>query len=108
MPFVSPGLLREIAGRAAAGEADAVVPESLARRGYDPLCAWYSVRCLPALERALASDDRSLVAALSSVRTERIPLSRVRRFGEPEVIFLNVNTPDDHRRALEIVQRAEA
>jgi hypothetical protein len=32
----------------------------------------------------------------------------VRRFGEPEVIFLNVNTPDDHRRALEIVQRAEA
>ena len=106
LPFVSPALLREIAARAAAGDAEAVVPESGGRRGIEPLCAWYSVACLPAVERALASDDRSLAALAASVRAERISLDDVRRFGEPDVVFLNVNTPDDHRRALEIAQHA--
>jgi molybdopterin-guanine dinucleotide biosynthesis protein A len=106
MPFVSPALLREIAARAAAGDADAVVPESGGRRGIEPLCAWYSARCLAAIERALASDDRSLAALVGAVRTERISIDDVRRFGDPDVIFLNVNTPGDHRRALEIAQHA--
>jgi molybdopterin-guanine dinucleotide biosynthesis protein A len=106
MPFVSPALLREIAARAAAGDADAVVPESGGRRGVEPLCAWYSVGCLPAIERALASDDRSLAALIGAVRAKRISIDDVRRFGEPDVIFLNVNTPGDHRRANEIAQNA--
>jgi molybdopterin-guanine dinucleotide biosynthesis protein A len=106
MPFVSPALLREIAMRAAAGDADAVVPESGGRRGMEPLCAWYSVRSLPAVERALASDDRALAALVGAVRAERISIEDVRRFGEPDVIFLNVNTPGDHRRAIDIAQNA--
>jgi len=106
MPFVSPALLREIATRAGSGDADAVVPESGGRRGFEPLCAWYSAACLPAVERALASGDRSLAALVDAVRAERIPLADVRRFGEPDVIFLNVNTPDDHRRALRIAENA--
>jgi molybdopterin-guanine dinucleotide biosynthesis protein A len=106
MPFVSPALLREIAARAMQGDTDAVVPESTGRRGFEPLCAWYSAACLPAVERALASGDRSLHALLGSVRAERIPLAEVRRFGDPGVIFMNVNTPDDHRRAIAIDARS--
>jgi len=106
MPFVAPALLREIAARAAAADADAIVPESGGRRGMEPLCAWYSVRSLPAAERALASDDRSLAALVGAVRAERISIADVRRFGEPDVIFLNVNTPGDHRRAIRIAQHA--
>jgi molybdopterin-guanine dinucleotide biosynthesis protein A len=104
MPFLSPALLREIAARAA-GDADAVVPESTGRRGVEPLCAWYSVACLPAVERALASGDRSLHALADAVRAERIPLDTVRRYGDPEIIFMNVNTPGDLQRAIEIDAR---
>lgn len=106
MPFVSASLLRQIVGRATAGEADAVVPESTGRRGMEPLCAWYSVRCLDAVERALASGERSLVALVGSVLAERIALADVRRFGEPDVLFLNVNTPADLERAIEIDARS--
>jgi molybdopterin-guanine dinucleotide biosynthesis protein A len=102
MPFISPPLLREIAARALEGDADAIVPESGGRRGFEPLCAWYSVDCLPAIERALASGDRSLRALVDAARAERIPLMDVRRCGDPDVIFLNVNTPGDLRRAVEI------
>jgi len=102
MPFVSAALLREIVQRAISGDADAVVPESAGRRGMEPLCAWYSVRCLDAVERALASGERSLMALVASVRAERIALAEVRRFGDPDVLFLNVNTPGDLQRAIEI------
>ncbi|HEX6747668.1 MAG TPA: molybdenum cofactor guanylyltransferase [Longimicrobium sp.] len=108
MPFVSPALLRELVRRARDGDADAVVPESTGRRGIEPLCAWYSVACLPAVERALASDERSLHALLATVRAGRIPLAEVRRFGDPEIIFMNVNTPDDHRRAIDLARHADA
>ncbi|HEX8242385.1 MAG TPA: molybdenum cofactor guanylyltransferase, partial [Longimicrobium sp.] len=106
MPFISPGLLRRIEERAGAGDADAVVPESIGRRGFEPLCAWYSVDCLPAVERALAGEERSLHALLEAVRVARIPLDEVRRYGDPEVVFLNVNTPGDLRRAIEIDARS--
>ena len=106
MPFVSAPLLREIVGRATAGGANAVIPESTGRRRIEPLCAWYSVRGLGAVERALASGERSLVALAASVRAERIALADVRRFGDPDVIFLNVNTPGDLQRAIEIDARS--
>ncbi|HEX2080425.1 MAG TPA: molybdenum cofactor guanylyltransferase, partial [Longimicrobium sp.] len=53
MPWITAELLRTIAERAASSEADAVVPESGGRRGVEPLCAWYSVRCLPHVERMI-------------------------------------------------------
>lgn len=106
MPFVSAPLLREIVRRTTAGDADAVVPESAGRRGMEPLCAWYSVRCLDAVERALGSGERSLVALVGSVRAERITLPEVRRFGDPDILFLNVNTPADLQRAIEIDARS--
>lgn len=106
LPFVSAPLLRDLVRHAAAGDADLVVPASAGRREMEPLCAWYSVRCLDAVERALASGERSLVALAASVRAERIALADVRRFGDPDVLFLNVNTPADLRRAIEIDARS--
>lgn len=102
MPFVSPGLLREIVTAAMRGGADAIVPESTSRRGFEPLCAWYSVDCLPVVARSLASDERSLHALLDCVRVGCIPLADVRRHGDTEVIFMNVNVPGHLHRAIEI------
>ncbi|HEU0079440.1 MAG TPA: hypothetical protein VFQ76_17420, partial [Longimicrobiaceae bacterium] len=73
-----------------------------------PLCAFYSVRCLAEAERMLESGERRLVELLERVRTARVPLEEVRRWGAPEVMFLNVNTPADHARAEEIARTGEA
>ncbi len=100
MPFVPPALLREIAARAGARPGpDVVAPESGGRRGVEPLCAWYGTGCIGAVERALDRDDRRVVAFFADVKVERIPLDDVRRYGEPEVLFLNVNTPAERERA---------
>jgi molybdopterin-guanine dinucleotide biosynthesis protein A len=108
MPFVPAGLLRRILARAAEGGADVVVPESTGRRGVEPLCAFYSAGCLPEVERMLADGERRLVDLLGRVRTVRVPLEEVRRWGEPETLFLNVNTPADHARAEEVARQSEA
>jgi len=104
LPFAPAGLLREIAARAEAGRA--VVPEGA--RGIEPLCARYPVSALGEIERLLASDDRSMRTLLAAVGTERIPADVARRFGDPEVLFFNVNTRDDLERAEGIARRTHA
>ena len=97
MPFLHPGLLRALVG--GGSEHAVAVPESGGRRGIEPLCAYYPVSCLPQIENHLARGSYRLVDLLDAVPTRRIPLAEVRRWGEPEHIFLNLNTPEDHRRA---------
>jgi molybdopterin-guanine dinucleotide biosynthesis protein MobB len=99
MPWVSAELLRTLADRSMSTDADAIVPESGGRRGIEPLCAWYSVRCLPQVERMIEERDLRVHRLLDRVRAEVIPVAEVRRLGDPGTLFLNVNTADDLRRA---------
>jgi molybdopterin-guanine dinucleotide biosynthesis protein A len=93
MPFVSGGLLREL--RSIGADADAAVPESGSRRGLEPLCAYYDVACVDAIERRLATDDRRVVSFFDDVRVARLPAERVARHGDPAILFMNVNSPED-------------
>jgi molybdopterin-guanine dinucleotide biosynthesis protein A len=93
MPFVPAGLLRELAEGLA--DADAVLPASDGRRGVEPLLAAYGPACGPAIERALARDDRRAIAFHGEVRVAILPLARVRAHGDPARIFLNVNDAND-------------
>jgi molybdopterin-guanine dinucleotide biosynthesis protein A len=93
MPFVPRALLAEL--RAAGETADAAVPESGSRRGLEPLCAYYGASCRPAIEARLARDDRRVIGFYDDVRVARVPAETVARFGDPAVIFMNVNTPED-------------
>ncbi|HJU67677.1 MAG TPA: molybdenum cofactor guanylyltransferase [Gemmatimonadaceae bacterium] len=93
MPFVPAGLLQAL--RDAGGRADAALPESGSRRGVEPLCAYYSPACVPAIERRLDASDMRVVSFFDDVRIERLPERQVRRFGDPAILFMNVNTPDD-------------
>lgn len=104
LPFLSAALLREVAARADA--ARAVVPES--GRGIEPLCAWYPVGALGEVQRLLTSEDRSLRALFAAIETVRVPVDEVRRFGDPEILFFNVNTRDDLERAREIARQIDA
>lgn len=97
MPFVPSGLLARL--RELGDSADVAVPESGSRRGVEPLCAFYAPSCLPAIDRSLADDDRRVVGFHAHVRVARLPADEVSAFGDPDLLFMNVNTPDDLVRA---------
>ena len=96
MPFVTSALLASLRARGERGDADAVLPASdQSRRGLEPLCAWYAAECLPAVTQALEAGDRRVVAFHDAVRVLPMPYDRVQRFGDPTMLFANVNTPEE-------------
>jgi molybdopterin-guanine dinucleotide biosynthesis protein A len=103
MPFVPVPLLRALI--AGAEGADVYVPESDGRRGVEPLCAVYGAACGAAIERQLARGDLRAIGFHGDVRVGRLPLARVREFGDPDILFFNVNRPEDLERAEELWRR---
>ena len=93
MPFVPSDLLRAI--RDAGSDADAAVPESDSRPGLEPLCAYYSPSCVGAIEQRIAAGDRRVIAFYDDVRVARVSLNVVTQFGDPSLLFMNVNTPEE-------------
>lgn len=107
MPFVPEALLRLLGDRMATGRYDAVLPESSGRRGLEPLCAIYGPACAPAIARRLDQGDLMAISFHADVRIGIVPLAEVRRFGDPDELFFNVNTPDDLARAEALWQRRD-
>jgi molybdopterin-guanine dinucleotide biosynthesis protein A len=109
LPFLHPDALRLLVhfARGADPSTDAVAFRREDGRN-PPLCAWFSVRCLPAVERVLAGDGRSVRALLSSVAAAWVPMEEIARFRYPDTTFFNVNTPDDLRRAEQIARVLDA
>lgn len=105
MPFVTPELLRALI--AAAAGYDALLPESGGRRGVEPLCAVYAPDCGPAIERRLTRGELQAIAFHPDVKVGTLPLERVKGFGEPDVLFFNINLPEDLARGEELWQQRE-
>lgn len=111
MPFVTADLLRALV-EGSAGR-DAFLPESdpkglptgRGRRGVEPLCAVYGPACGPAIERQLDRGDLRAIGFHADMNVGTLPLERVRAFGDPEELFLNVNTPEDLQRAEAVWRR---
>lgn len=106
MPFPSERLLSRLLESAA--EYDAVLPESDGRRGVEPLFAYYSINCLPAIEQAMARDDRRMIGFHRDISVQRIPIEDVRTYGDPEILFMNVNSREDLERAQRIAREQRA
>ena len=106
MPFPSRSLLRFIQSLSAKHEV--VIPESDGRRGVEPLFAFYATSCLPAIEAAIERGDRRMIAFHDDVDVMRIPLEQVRQHGDPEVMFMNVNTREDLAQAARIAEGGAA
>ena len=106
MPFLSGALLCEIARAGLASGALALAPESGARAGFEPLCAWYSTAALATVRAALERGERKVTRVVEELRAARLPIARVAAHGDPAVLFLNVNTPAGRREAEEIAMRA--
>ena len=95
LPLVPVALLRALA-EALPGH-DAVVPVS--PRGREPLCAAYGPACLAPIEARRAVGDRRMTAFWPDVRVREWTGPEVARFGDPEALFLNLNTDADLTRA---------
>lgn len=93
MPFVSEALLRRLADGLL--EHDACLPESRGPRGVEPLCAAYGPACREAIAQSLDEGDLRAIAFHERISVGILPLSEVERFGDPELLFFNVNTADD-------------
>jgi molybdenum cofactor guanylyltransferase len=116
-PFLQPGLVATVLDNIDP-HADIFLPET--GKGIEPLCAVYSKKCLPHIERALVnqmetdsstanSQERVLKQSLKvrsffdQVRVKRIDEARLRAKDPDLISFFNVNTPEDLAKALAMV-----
>lgn len=97
MPLLPPGLLRYLVDSSAGSTI--TVPRW--RAGVEPLVGVYAAACAEALAEALENGRDSLVEFVTAAETQTRFLEEpeLRQFGEPAEFFLNVNTPEDLRRA---------
>lgn len=100
MPFVSEPLLAHLIG--IGREVDIAIPRTA--RGLEPLCATYSRRCAPELRRLLDEKRFKLgdVARIPGLNVREVGRDELIAFGPEEVLFFNLNTPDDHVRAIDL------
>jgi molybdopterin-guanine dinucleotide biosynthesis protein A len=105
LPLMTPEAIRAIVAAARPG-LDAVVAEGDARDGVQPLCAWYGLGALPAIEATLEAGRGSARALLEELRVDRLRLTGApgdAKVAHSEAPLLNVNTPDDLEAALRFV-----
>ena len=103
MPFMSVELAARLAqaGRDTGRGWDAIVPVWEGRA--EPLFAFYSPRCLPAMEKCVLSGKTSLREFLTGARTVRIDEDEVRGIDPEGLAFVNINTAADLEAALALV-----
>lgn len=98
-PRVPAGFLFELLRRREG--ADVVVPRL--KETYHPTIAFYRVCALPTLRRAAGGGELSparIVSGNTGLRVEVVGEEVLARYGDPEKLFLNVNSPSDYREAL--------
>ena len=95
MPFVTPELLRHLAGALAGW--DAAVPAL--EGGPEPLCAAYAAACLEPVRAALAAGEHRMTAFWDAVRVRALSAADLEGLGDPQRLFRNLNAPSDYEEA---------
>jgi molybdopterin-guanine dinucleotide biosynthesis protein A len=103
LPFVTVAFLRHLAdsGR----DVDLAIARTA--RGYEPLCASYPRTCVEPIRRLLEAGRRTVADVVTTgVRLREIGPDELAPF-DPDLLFFNVNTPDDYARAVELAARID-
>jgi len=103
LPFITTPFLRFLLQ--ALGTHQAVVPRS--PDGLQPLCAVYTQSCRPIIERTLDRGDFRITSFLTEIDTLFLPRERWQAFDTHQLLFTNLNTPEDYRRAQELLTEEE-
>lgn len=101
MPFISEELVRYMSGRCESY--DVVVPEVSGR--YQPIHAVYSKRCIAVAEKYLSLPwTVKAFEFYKEVRLCVIAEEELESFGNPSLLFFNINTIEDLRKAEQILE----
>lgn len=101
-PFLQPAVIRLLLN-ALDPELDVVVP--LVEGHYEPLCAIYSKRCLPAVEAQLDCGDYKIFNFFDRVKIKILATDEIKS-ADPELLsFFNVNTPSALRASQDMIKR---
>jgi molybdenum cofactor guanylyltransferase len=92
MPFVTAALLEALVG--ARGDRDAVVPRTV--DGWHPLCAVYSTRILPVVERHLREGRLALHALIDAVDAVAFGPDALKAFDHDGLLLANLNSAADY------------
>ncbi len=84
-------------------EVDVVIPET--GLGLEPLCAIYSKACLKPIERQLAAKVLKIQTFFQKVRVRKVSETSLRGSDPDLLSFFNVNTPDDLKKAENLVSQ---
>jgi molybdenum cofactor guanylyltransferase len=76
---------------------DAVVP--LSSSGPEPLCAVYTRACANPIRARIDAGQLKMTSFWPDVRVRPVEAPEIAAFGDPETLFLNVNSPADYERA---------
>jgi molybdenum cofactor guanylyltransferase len=77
-----------------ADQIDVVIPQT--GRGLHPLCAVYARTCLERVMARLAERQLRMADLVADVRTHRVGIGEIERFGDPRRLLANVNTPGEY------------
>lgn len=86
---------------------DLIVPTTNEAPNLKPLCALYATECVEPIRALLDRGERRLSSLLPVVRTRVVAEQELRPHDSQLLSFLNVNTPEDLRRAEEIAAGPE-
>jgi molybdopterin-guanine dinucleotide biosynthesis protein A len=96
LPFLTSALLAFLAGLDPA--ADVTLCETEAE-GIHPLCAVYSRRCLPHIERRVAEGRLKVAGFFDAVTVRAVGETEMRAHGFTPDLLANLNTPEEYERA---------
>lgn len=100
-PFLKKEMVEIVIGKIET-EIDIVMPETSA--GFEPLCAAYSKRCLQMAQQHLEQEKCKVIKAFRKSRIKTISENVLREIDPDLQSFFNINTPDDLRRAEEMIK----
>ncbi len=95
-PFLNEGLIETVLSHIT-DTTYVVVPKM--ERGYEPLCAVYSKKCLAALEECIRKKHYRIIEIYDKGPTTRISEERLKKSDPHLLSFFNINTPDDMEKA---------
>lgn len=107
LPLLPSALLRRIAEQGEHTPETVIAPQSDGPLGLEPLCAWYPVSADREVEYRLDAGQRSMSDLLAQLEVQTIPLPQLAGYGDPDTLFLNVNTTADVARAESLTRWAE-
>jgi molybdopterin-guanine dinucleotide biosynthesis protein A len=100
LPFLTAPFLRHLLQRAGDSDADVVIPRTT--DGYQPLCACYARTCAEPIRRRLEAGLLKVTDVFADVRVQELGPDEIAPYDVDGRLFMNINTPDDHARALKL------